>query len=147
MKFSSNIALAIMATIGQLENASPVETTELEKRVTHSGTATVYSQGGVPGSCGKVSNGNDYVVALGRNWQSNNGFCERKIQITNAGPYEDQSVGGKGKVIVATVRDLCEGCNGDDIDLSYGAWNALTNNHVASRVRATWHFCNANGQC
>ncbi len=102
----------------------------------HSGIATVYTQGGVAGSCGNVNSDSSVIVALGNFWMKNefkSPFCGRLIQVTNtAGP-------GKGNVVVAKVQDTCEGCDENHVDFSVGGWNKLTNSAAFGVVNIDWY--------
>lgn len=122
----------------------------LEKRVTHYGHATFYEQQGAYGSCGQKHADSDKIIALSPSWQGSGyppAYCGRKIQITNDGGGQNNN--GKGKVIEATVADTCPGCASDDLDLSHGAFQALTGGNLdpPGQFNIEWHFCNVNGQC
>ncbi|EMR70039.1 putative barwin-like endoglucanase protein [Eutypa lata UCREL1] len=116
------------------------------KRVTHSGIATYYYQGGAAGSCGNYHADSDLIIALSPSWDVAS-FCGRKIQITNAGGGQDNN--GAGTVIQAVVQDTCPGCDQNHLDLSTGAFEALTGGNLdpPGQFNINWNFCNANGQC
>ena len=106
----------------------------------HNGKATVYYQGGVAGKCGHVHADSDKVVSVGQHWYNKygKGICGHRVKIQNTGATTDNSVGGKGRVVYANVADLCTGCSEAHLNLSLGAWNALTNNHGPSVVGIHW---------
>jgi len=120
----------------------------LPKRTTHTGLGTVYTQNGVAGSCGNANPDSAIIGALSNYWMQgefDSPYCGRLIQINNTG--SDDGVGGAGTVITIEVQDTCESCGEGDIDLSIGAWDALTNSAAWGTVDISWHFCNVNGQC
>lgn len=63
-------------------------------------------------------------------------YCGQTIQITNIG--SDDGVGGAGSSITVTVADTCEGCDESHLDLSIGAWNALTDSAPFGTVEINW---------
>jgi hypothetical protein len=63
--------------------------------------------------------------------------CGRRLRIRNVGS-NDASVGGRGNEITVTVADTCPGCDAGHVDLSEGAWNALTNNAGWSTANIEW---------
>ncbi|KAI4117135.1 MAG: hypothetical protein LQ338_007603 [Usnochroma carphineum] len=136
MYLNSIIASAILATTALASPVSqpiaePATGAPLEKRVTHYGIATFYEQNGAAGSCGQVHAESDYIIALSPSWQGSGyppAYCGRKIQITNDGG--GQSNNGKGKVVTATVADTCPGCDSNHLDLSHGAFQALTGGNL-----------------
>lgn len=109
--------------------------------ISHSGLATVYGQEGAPGSCGQYHSDSDFIGALTPTWQGSSyppAYCGRKVFITNTGPGTD-GVGGQGNTVTITVEDTCPGCpSPDSIDLSYGAFGALTNGATTGNVNIDW---------
>lgn len=126
------------------------ENASLERRVTHCGDATYYTQGGNPGSCGEVNPDSALIIALSNYWQDSESpgpYCGRKIQITNQGGGNDNN--GVGNVVVATVQDTCPSCGENDLDLSEGTFEALTSGNLdpPGEFNICWNFCNVDGQC
>ncbi|KAL8684908.1 MAG: hypothetical protein Q9218_008077, partial [Villophora microphyllina] len=122
MSLKTLLISAILAANQAL--ASPAA---LEQRATHNGIATFYEQGGSAGSCGQTHSDASKIIALSNHWQKNQSpgpKCGRKIQITNTGGGQGNH--GVGNVVVATVADTCPGCDRDHLDLSHGAFQALT---------------------
>ena len=80
-------------------------------------------------------------MAIGNYWWNKYGqgyFCDRMVRITNTGPAGDNSIGGKGNSIRARVANTCPGCESTHLDLSRGAWDALTNGAGDSVVGIKW---------
>ncbi|KAK0507659.1 hypothetical protein JMJ35_009548 [Cladonia borealis] len=124
--------------------------TKLLPRVTHDGVATYYDQDGGTGSCGNAYPDSALIIALSNYWQDDESpgpYCGRKIQITNTGGGQDNN--GVGTVVVATVEDTCPSCTETHLDLSQGAFKALTGGNLdpPGQIDISWHFCNADGQC
>ncbi|KAJ1309514.1 hypothetical protein OPQ81_006288 [Rhizoctonia solani] len=94
------------------ELESRQETHTLEKRRT--GTATWFNTG--LGACGKVSNDNQLIVALGPGAYQNGKMCGKTITIKNT---------KNGKSTTAKVMDLCPSCGGNNLDLSPAAFKKL----------------------
>ncbi|KAF2834717.1 hypothetical protein M501DRAFT_989482 [Patellaria atrata CBS 101060] len=91
------------------------------------GKATFYYQGGAFGSCGEQHSDGDYLVAMSHVW--NNQFCGRGIIIKNVGGGGSANP-GVGRQISARVVDKCMGCDANYIDLSVGAFRALTGGNL-----------------
>ncbi|TPX13721.1 uncharacterized protein E0L32_005924 [Thyridium curvatum] len=118
------------------------ERTSLAERATHHGIATIYFQGGRPGSCRQTNPDSAMIVALSYILQKNESpgpYCGRKVRIRNTGS-DDVNVKGKGNLIFATVADTCPSCDVDHLDLSLAAWNALTDNSPYSVAKIDWVF-------
>jgi len=85
------------------------EDMELENRAaaaTHSGRGTWYQPG--LGSCGKVDNAGEMIVALSESLMgSPPRYCGKTITITS-----------NGKTASATAVDSCPGCGPGDLDMS-----------------------------
>ncbi|CAE7110922.1 unnamed protein product [Rhizoctonia solani] len=88
------------------------ETHTLEKRKT--GKATWFNTG--LGACGKVSNDNQLIVALGPGAYQNGKMCGKTITVKNA---------KNGKSTTAKVMDLCPSCGSNNLDLSPAAFKKL----------------------
>ncbi|KIJ22575.1 hypothetical protein M422DRAFT_276969 [Sphaerobolus stellatus SS14] len=56
--------LSVFVALLSVASASPASPDALERRVTHTGTATFFFQNGVAGACGTVHKDTDHVVAL-----------------------------------------------------------------------------------
>ncbi|MCJ1271477.1 hypothetical protein MMC22_011378, partial [Lobaria immixta] len=115
----------------------------LMKRVDHYGVATFYEQNGNPGSCGHVHQESDYIAAISTSWQGTGyppKYCDRKISITNQGGGQNNN--GVGKTITVTVADTCPGCDSNHLDLSHGAFQALTGGNLdpPGQFNIKWNF-------
>ncbi|KAL8857202.1 MAG: hypothetical protein Q9178_006257 [Gyalolechia marmorata] len=146
---SAILATALATPLAQ-PLGEPATGHTLEKRITHYGIATFYEQNGAAGSCGQVHAESDSIIALSPSWQGGGyppRYCGRKIEITNDGGGQNNN--GQGKVVVATVADTCPGCDENHLDLSHGAFMALTGGALdpPGQFNIEWHFCNVNGQC
>ncbi|KAL6717261.1 hypothetical protein ACLMJK_005176 [Lecanora helva] len=107
-------------------NALAVPAT-LQRRIDHTGHATFYEQNGAAGSCGQYNSDSSQIIALSPYWNVAS-YCGRKIKITNNGGGQNNN--GAGKTVVATVEDTCPGCGENDLDLSHGAFQALTGGNL-----------------
>lgn len=130
--------------------AVPSAGASLESRVTHCGEATYYTQGGAAGSCGQVNPDSSKIVALSNYWQDNESpgpYCGRKVKITNEGGGQGNP--GQGTVVIATVADTCPSCDENHLDLSEGAFEALTGGNLdpPGEFNICWNFCSTSGQC
>lgn len=113
--------------------------TYIKKKNRLAGAVTVYSQGARAGSCGEVHDDNAFIAALGNAWMNGEYMseeCGRQIRVTNLGSF--YPVGGEGRSIIVTVKDTCESCDEDHIDLSIAAWNALTDNTDFGLINVAW---------
>ncbi|CAG8953407.1 hypothetical protein HYFRA_00010156 [Hymenoscyphus fraxineus] len=142
MHFHLPSLLALIATTA-LASPSPIPkepaTGTLEKRITHTGLATVYTQEGGTGSCGQRNPDSSFIAAISTSWQGTGyppAFCGRKVQVTNVG--SNDGVGGQGNTIIATIEDTCPGCDANHIDFSVGSWNQLTNNAAFGTANIEW---------
>ncbi|CAE6504178.1 unnamed protein product [Rhizoctonia solani] len=88
------------------------ETHVLEKR--RAGKATWFNTG--LGACGKVSNDNQLIVALGPGAYQNGKMCGKTITVKNT---------KNGKSTTAKVMDLCPSCGSNNLDLSPAAFKKL----------------------
>ncbi|KAN0098763.1 RlpA-like double-psi beta-barrel-containing domain containing protein [Hyaloscypha variabilis] len=87
------------------------------------GKATFYWQHGVTGYCGAVNPESALIIAA----SPHSGLtCGQLVHITNTGGGLNNH--GIGKSITATVADRCppEECRPEHLDLSVGAFKALT---------------------
>ena len=103
------------------------------------GIGTIYQQLGGYGSCGDQHSDYDMIAALGMDWmqyQYKAPYCGRRLRLRNTG--SNDGVGGQGNVIEVTVADSCQACDRNHVDLSVGAWNALTNNAAWGTVNIEW---------
>lgn len=92
------------------------------------------------GSCGDYHRDDDYVCALGHAWMGGRykaPGCGRKIEITNVG-CDYEGVRGVGNSIIVTLKDTCELCAEDHVDLSVGAWEALTDGSPWGIFHVQW---------
>lgn len=99
---------------------------------------TVYDNNGAFGACGTALYDTDMIVALSKDaWGAStydvmtgaatNPWCGQKIQVQYG-----------GNTVEATIMDLCPGCSGHDIDLSWAAWKAVTGVSTPERFQASW---------
>ncbi|KAK0656230.1 hypothetical protein B0T16DRAFT_384973 [Cercophora newfieldiana] len=99
-------------------------------------------QDDLAGSCGDFHDDSDFVCALSNEWMHDKyrgPECGRRIKVTNLGG-KGYPVGGKGRSIIVMVKDTCEDCFGDHVDLSQGAWDALTDWSPRGLIETKWHF-------
>jgi len=119
------------------KNRTPAVTYPDTDPLCSSGIGTIYLQGGAAGSCGAVNPDSAMVAALSPSFMSGGSSnCGRKIKITNTG--SNDGVGGSGNAITVTVADTCPSCDQGHLDLSEGAWNALTGNAAYGTVNISW---------
>ncbi|KAL0945409.1 hypothetical protein HGRIS_000901 [Hohenbuehelia grisea] len=122
--FSTKLAgvFSVLALAVGMANAAAVDASA----AAFGGDATYYYTG--LGACGAYSQNSDFIVALPPSQYNNGANCWRHIKVQ----YQ-------GRTIDATVVDLCPGCGGDSIDLSPGAFQALSSLD-AGRIRVTWNW-------
>ncbi|MDJ0385317.1 hypothetical protein [Streptomyces sp. G-G2] len=117
-------------TSGPSQTPAPSTTAKLPPHDYH-GKAAYYDVG--RGACGKVSRPSDFVVAL-NSAMFGSGFpsptCGKKVKITY-----------KGKSITATVLDESPGAAGQGLELSKGAFEALSP-QSEDPINVTWRFTN-----
>ncbi|KAL9613559.1 MAG: hypothetical protein Q9167_001892 [Letrouitia subvulpina] len=139
MHLPSTILLSVLLAAAAGLASPVVQAADIVQRAAaHHGEATFYNQNGGTGSCGQKHKDSDKIVALPAHLQTGQPpkNCGRNIQITNtSGP-------GKGKKVTAKVADTCPGCQGDHIDLSQGAFKALTGGKLdpPGVIQVNWHF-------
>lgn len=97
-----------------------------------SGEGTFYDPNGGFGACGTRLQNNDMVCALGFDYHATVG-CGACLEVT--GPL--------GSVIVR-VADKCEGCRGNDVDLTRGAFKLIAS-EAAGRVQVRSRIVPCNG--
>ncbi|EIW85139.1 plant expansin [Coniophora puteana RWD-64-598 SS2] len=101
------------------------------------GFATYFYQNGDAGACGTVHSDSDFIAAIDQDRYGNSGatssLCGQQVQITNT---------DNGNQVTVTIADDCPTCtNGNSIDLSVGAFQALDALSVGE-VPITWTFLN-----
>ncbi|KAL7912523.1 expansin-like protein [Trichoderma velutinum] len=107
-------------------SAAPTEA-EVRETSAHSGSITWYNTG--LGACGHVNNDNELVAAVSHSLYDREHPCGRKIRIDH-----------RGRSVVVTVVDRCEGCAENDLDLSPGAFRAVIGELEVGRTTATWDW-------
>ncbi|KIJ48033.1 hypothetical protein M422DRAFT_248192 [Sphaerobolus stellatus SS14] len=123
--------ITLFAALFSVASASPASPETLERRVTHTGTATFFFQEGAAGACGQVHKDTDHIVALQTTQYDNGVFCGRTLTITDT---------ATGKTAVGTVADECPGCNGSgSIDLSEGLFEIFAPTSQGT-FPVSWHF-------
>ena len=67
-------------------------------------------------------------------------YCGRTISVTNNGGGQVNN--GQGTTITVTVADTCPGCDENHLDLSEGAFEALTGGNLdpPGEFDIVWHF-------
>jgi len=70
-------------------------------------------------------------------------YCGKYIQVTNTGGGLGNT--GKGKSVIVKVQDTCPGCDKDHLDLSHGAFQALTGGKLdpPGKINISWKFVSA----
>ncbi|KAI1754321.1 RlpA-like double-psi beta-barrel-protein domain-containing protein-containing protein [Xylaria castorea] len=134
--FAKIVVAAVVAAATGLVSAAPATSpAAVVASRDMSGDLTYYAPG--LGACGVYNSEDDAVVAL--SWQLFDGYtpngnpnlntlCGRQIQI---------SLGGNSAVV--TVRDRCQGCQKDDLDVPVKVFSQLADPD-AGRVRMTWDW-------
>ncbi|KAF2839015.1 hypothetical protein M501DRAFT_1031176 [Patellaria atrata CBS 101060] len=117
MPFTTVLAAPLEATKTNVSNATHVE---VARQAHTQGTATFFFQNGGIGSCGEQHSDNEFLVAMASSF--NNEFCGRGIIVTNINGGQ-----GNGNQVSARIVDTCPSCASNDLDLSVGAFSALTN--------------------
>ncbi|KAK2751109.1 hypothetical protein FQN57_000184 [Myotisia sp. PD_48] len=134
MKFiyaTTCLAIANIAAGVPTANSALEQRDENAPQVT--GDLTAYYQNGGTGSCGQKHGDNDFIVALSSKYM-------KQFKSPNCGRHLTARNPKTGKTARVMVADTCDGCKGDDVDFSIGAWNAITNNAALSRTRVTWDW-------
>ncbi|OCF37339.1 hypothetical protein I317_06959 [Kwoniella heveanensis CBS 569] len=113
--------------------AAPVETENLDKRITHDGQATYFNVG--LGACGWTNVDSDYIVAVNSEQYGLNGYggnCGQWLTITNT---------DNGKSVKAYVADECPTCSWGSLDLSPKVFSDLTDGNFDLGVfPISWHY-------
>ncbi|KAI1735575.1 RlpA-like double-psi beta-barrel-protein domain-containing protein-containing protein [Xylaria scruposa] len=134
MQSFTKIVLAAVAAAGLVSAAPGTPSAALESR-SMSGDLTYYAPG--LGACGVNNSEQDAIVAISKelfdphtpNGNPNkNTYCGRKIKISRG-----------GKSAVVTVRDRCEGCKKNDLDVPVKVFSKLANPNDG-RVKMTWDW-------
>jgi len=70
-------------------------------------------------------------------------YCGKYIKVTNTGGGQGNT--GKGKTVTVKVQDTCPGCDKDHLDLSHGAFQALTGGKLdpPGKINISWKFVGA----
>ncbi|KZT67878.1 hypothetical protein DAEQUDRAFT_728653 [Daedalea quercina L-15889] len=101
----------------------------LIKRDDFQGDATYYETG--TGACGYTDNDSDPILAISHLVYGDGGRCNQWIQITNP---------ANGKSQYGQIRDECEGCGQNDIDLSPSLFQSLGEDLSVGRFTVDWHY-------
>ncbi|KAF8234309.1 riboflavin aldehyde-forming enzyme [Tricholoma matsutake] len=115
--------------------ASPIPTpdgttaVDLEKRTVHSGGRGTWYYVGL-GNCGNKDSGNQPIVAISKSLydQNNGGNCNQWIKIT-----------ANGKTAYGQVRDSCESCDMNSLDMSTSLFQQFASLSVGE-IRISWEF-------
>ncbi|PIA89365.1 hypothetical protein CB0940_07412 [Cercospora beticola] len=129
--------LILLATLAASALASPI----VERGPAHNGVATFFYQNGNAGSCGEYHKDSDYIVAISdKSPFTYNAHCGQTVTIKNTGGGDNNY--GVGKTISAKVVDTCPTCNKDHLDLSTGAFKALTGGQLdpPGQFNIQWHL-------
>lgn len=67
-------------------------------------------------------------------------YCGKYIQATNTGGGQGNT--GKGKTVVVKVQDTCPECEQGHLDLSHGAFQAMTGGKLdpPGKINISWKF-------
>ncbi|KAI4520853.1 hypothetical protein K525DRAFT_202686, partial [Schizophyllum commune Loenen D] len=94
--------------------------------------ATYYTPNNNYGACGKRIKNSEHAVALSSDKSYAGGaHCGKKI---TAHLFSDN-----GKKVVATVRDLCQGCAANSLDLTPSAFKKLAKLGKGN-IAVNWNF-------
>ncbi|PCH42884.1 hypothetical protein WOLCODRAFT_138096 [Wolfiporia cocos MD-104 SS10] len=105
------------------------ENATLSKRNANDGRATHYEVG--LGACGSNDVDSESVLAISRLIYGNGEYCNQWLQITNT---------ANGNVKYGQMRDRCESCGQNDIDLSPSLFEALGADLNQGVLQVEWHF-------
>ena len=105
------------------------------KQDQHHGDATHYNPSAGYTACGTKHGDEDLIAALPFHfWTTPNPnkdpMCTKSVRVTNP---------QNGKTVTVRIQDKCQGCKGDDIDLSLGAFRQI-NDPAVGRFKANWIF-------
>ncbi|TRX91344.1 hypothetical protein FHL15_007766 [Xylaria flabelliformis] len=135
MQSFTKIVLAVVVAATDLVSAAPATSPTAIASRSMSGDLTYYTPG--LGACGVYNSEEDAIVALSRelfdphtpNGNPNlNTYCGRRIKISRG-----------GHSAVVTVRDRCEGCQKDDLDVPVKVFSQLADPNDG-RVKMTWDW-------
>ncbi|KAK0439852.1 riboflavin aldehyde-forming enzyme [Armillaria borealis] len=129
----SHVALALFVLFSCLSmvSAAPIAAAaELAKRTDHVGRGTWFYPG--KGNCGYVDGNNDKILAMAKSFYDANGGsnCNQWVEIVNE---------GNGKSAYGLLRDSCESCGWNDIDMSPGLFEEL-DDLSTGELTVKWHF-------
>ncbi|KAK0464410.1 uncharacterized protein EV420DRAFT_1040451 [Desarmillaria tabescens] len=84
------------------------------------------------GNCGYIDGNNDKILAMSKSFYDANGGsnCNQWVSIVNE---------GNGKSAYGLLRDSCESCGWDDIDMSPGLFEEL-DDLSTGELTVKWHF-------
>ncbi|EPS96079.1 hypothetical protein FOMPIDRAFT_92838 [Fomitopsis schrenkii] len=128
--YSVCLGLAVLYFFVLAASALPVQ--EFVKR-DNAGSGTYYDTG--TGACGYTDNNNDPIVAISHLIYGDGGSCNQWVQITNP---------ANGKSQYGHVRDECEGCGQNDLDMSPSLFQSLGESLSVGRFPITWHYMDKN---
>ncbi|OAQ60534.1 expansin module family protein [Pochonia chlamydosporia 170] len=122
-------ALAAVMALTLTANAAPTPETENmnELDARDNGDFTWYHTG--LGACGWTNHNGELVAAVGHALYDRTRPCGRRIRAHH-----------RGKSIVVTVVDRCEGCKDNDVDFTPEGFKRLVGSLGPGRVRGTWEF-------
>ncbi|PPQ65145.1 hypothetical protein CVT24_011040 [Panaeolus cyanescens] len=108
------------------------ELVELEPRKTRVGRGTWFHPG--LGNCGKRDNDNSLILAMGKQfYDRNNGSnCDQYVEIVNT---------KNGKKAYGRLRDSCQSCRDQDIDMSPALFKKLAPLSTGV-IQVSWKFMN-----
>ncbi|KAK0188061.1 riboflavin aldehyde-forming enzyme [Armillaria mellea] len=135
----SHVALALFVLFSCLSivSAAPIAAAaEIEKRTDHVGRGTWFYPG--KGNCGYVDGNNDKILAMAKillrcKWRYQQRpmlFFIQWVEIVNE---------GNGKSAYGLLRDSCESCGWNDIDMSPGLFEEL-DDLSTGEITVNWHF-------
>lgn len=136
---SSSSAAAAAPAAATCTNANTGNTLSGQAAVgtSYSGDLTWYQTG--MGACGCTSGQSDAIVAVSESLFDQftiagnpnlNPLCGKQVSIT----------GANGQPYTATIVDRCTGCKVEDLDLSEGFFNTVTNNGDGRVHNMNWSF-------
>ncbi|KAH6610011.1 expansin-like protein [Trichoderma cornu-damae] len=107
-------------------SAAPAEA-EARAAAAHTGSITWYNTG--LGACGHNNNDGELVAAVSHSLYDRERPCGRKLRVTY-----------KGRSVVVTVVDRCDGCAENDVDLSPAAFRNVIGDMGIGRATANWNW-------
>ncbi|KAI0725545.1 RlpA-like double-psi beta-barrel-protein domain-containing protein-containing protein [Fomitopsis betulina] len=124
--YSVGLGLAVLYFLVPAVAALPVQ--HFSKR-DNTGDGTYYDTG--TGACGYTDSNNDPIVAISHVIYGDGESCNQWVQITNP---------ANGKSQYGQVRDECEGCAQDDLDMSPSLFQSLGEDLSVGRFQIEWHY-------